>query len=128
MRPTTSTLLLATVLALALHLTSAQERRLLAVDDLFALRTVSSPQVSPDGDWVAYQVSTLDEKSDRSNTDLYMVPFDGGDPIQLTFTPGSESSPRWSPDSRYLAILSVSTVGSSSASVMTSASREASGD
>ena len=49
------------------------------VDDIFALKTVGDPQVSPDGRWVAYTVRSLDPKEDSSDTDVYMVPFAGGD-------------------------------------------------
>jgi len=75
------------------------------VNDLFRLRTVRDVQVSPDGDWVAFVVGTLDSARDRSNSDLYMVSWDGSRTVQLTFTPDGESSPRWSPDGRYLSFV-----------------------
>jgi len=74
--------------------------------DLLAVRTVSDPQISPDGAWVAYVVATSDLEEDRSASDLWMVSFDGMRTVQLTYTEEeSESSPRWSPDDRYLAFL-----------------------
>jgi dipeptidyl aminopeptidase/acylaminoacyl peptidase len=49
----------------------------------------------------------MDAESDRTSTDIFMAPIDGGDKFQLTTTTDeSESSPRWSPDGRYLAFLS----------------------
>ncbi len=77
-------------------------KRPVHVNDLFRLRTVRDAQVSPDGEWVAFVVGTLDSARDRSNSDLYMVSWDGSRTVQLTFTPDGESSPRWSPDGRYL--------------------------
>ena len=62
-------------------------------------------RISPDGKWVAYEVSGIDEKGDRSYTNIYMVPFTGGDSIQLTFS-GKDEHPRWSPDNLHLAFLS----------------------
>src|SRR5205823_4796840 len=86
--------------------TSAQTRRPLQPDDIFTLRTVSDPRISPDGAWIAYTVSTLDKKEDSSDTDIYMVATSGGTPIKLTGSKKPETSPRWSPDGRYLAFLS----------------------
>jgi dipeptidyl aminopeptidase/acylaminoacyl peptidase len=83
----------------------AQARRTLQPADIFALKNVGDPRISPDGGWVAYTVSSMDEKSDKSDTDIYMVAATGGAPIRLTSTPRPETSPRWSPDGRYLAFL-----------------------
>ncbi len=85
---------------------SDSDPRPLKADDLFALKSVGDPQVSPDGLWVAYTVRSLDAKLDSSNTDVYMVPFAGGPAVQLTASPKGESQPRFSPDGRYLAFLS----------------------
>ena len=62
-------------------------QRPLTVDDLFALKQVGNPQVSPDGRWVAYVVRTLNLKTDRSEATLWMAPLDSGTaggPIPLT--------------------------------------------
>lgn len=83
----------------------APAKRPVNVHDLFRLRTVRDVQLSPDGAWVAYVVGTLDSARDRSNSDLYMVSWDGSRTVQLTFTPDGENSPRWSPDGRYLSFV-----------------------
>ena len=81
-------------------------RRPLAATDLFRLRTVRDPQLSPDGAWVAYTVASVDSAKDKSETDIWMTSWDGTQTVRVTSTPGAETSPRWSPDGRYLAFLS----------------------
>jgi len=67
---------------------------------------VSDPQLSPDGGWVAYTVGTVDLKKDRNDTDVWMASWDGSANLRLTTSPDGETSPRWSPDGRWLAFLS----------------------
>ena len=85
-----------------------QNRRPLEIADLFELRTVGAPTISPNGAWVAYTVSGLDLDADRRDVDIYMSSLTdpSAEAVRLTSTEGSESSPRWSPDGRYLAFLS----------------------
>src|SRR5437870_9247519 len=79
--------------------------RLLTVDDLFALKQVGDPQISPDGRWVAYTVTTTDLKAEKSESRLWMAPLSGGEAIPLTALGSSASAPRWSPDGRYISFL-----------------------
>jgi len=84
----------------------AAQTRQLKVDDVFNIREVRDPQRSPDGKWVAYTVTTAVKDTDKNNTDLWMVSWDGTQQIQVTSTPDGESSPRWSPDNKYLSFIS----------------------
>ena len=81
-------------------------RRPLKLDDMTRFRNVSDPQLSPDGQWVAYVVSTIDAKDDKSTSHIWMVNIDGSNNRQITFSNESESSPRFSPDGKYLSFTS----------------------
>ncbi|HYD54930.1 MAG TPA: S9 family peptidase [Gemmatimonadaceae bacterium] len=81
-------------------------RRPIRIGDLYRLRNVADPQRSPDGRWVAYTVTTVDSAKDKSDTDVWMTSWDGRETVRLTSSPDGESSPRWSPDDRWLAFVS----------------------
>src|SRR5260370_29071833 len=92
------------VLALA-SLASAQDRRF-TIDDLLKVRRVSDPQVSPKGNLVAFTITDVDKTTNKSTTQIYLVPLGGGEARQLTNDEHSSSSPRWSPDGGKLAFIS----------------------
>lgn len=97
------------LLLVFLTITSAfgqAERRALKLDDLFRIKNVGSPQISPDGQWVAYVVSTVDVKGDKSDSNIWMVSYDGKTDKQITFSTDNETSPQWSPDGKYLSFTS----------------------
>jgi dipeptidyl aminopeptidase/acylaminoacyl peptidase len=85
---------------------SAFSQRPLQPSDVYRLKSVSDPQPSPDGQWVAYVLSTPDSAKDRSDADIWMVSWDGQTNLRLTTSPDGESQPRWSPDGRYLTFMS----------------------
>src|SRR5215471_21031059 len=79
--------------------------RRLAIDDVYRMRQVGNPQLSPEGHWVAYTVSEVDRGADKRSTALWMANWEGSQNIRLTFGKESAGSPLWSPDGRYLSYL-----------------------
>ena len=74
-------------------------------EDLWLLRMVSDPQVSPDGSRVAFVVASPDKETDKPAATIWVAPADGSSKARR-FTSGPEdSSPRWSPDGRWLAFV-----------------------
>ena len=57
--------------------TAAAAPRPITVADVDRIVSVRDPQRSPDGQWVAYSVSTVDVAKDKSDTDIWMVKWDG---------------------------------------------------
>lgn len=82
------------------------QKRAMTLEDIFALKSVSDPQLSPDGRWVAYVVTEIDLKAGETNSDVWLVSAAGGEAIRLTTSRKSDSSPRWSPDSKKIAFIS----------------------
>jgi dipeptidyl aminopeptidase/acylaminoacyl peptidase len=84
----------------------AQAKRAFSVEDALAIQNVSQARVSPDGKFVVYVVSGIDLEKDSSRSNLYQVPFGGGEAAALTSSDKTNTHPRFSPDGRFLAFLS----------------------
>src|SRR5665213_1245350 len=84
----------------------APKKRAISLDDLARIQRVSAPVLSPDGEWVAYTVSQVDAKEDKSQSHLWMVKWDGSVRLQLTYGKDGASAPRFSPDGKYISFMS----------------------
>ena len=75
----------------------------MTLDDIFKFQDVGDPEISPDGQWVAYTLSRTDTEADKRITDIWMISWDGSQDLRLTYgVDSSSSSPRWSPDGKYI--------------------------
>src|SRR5216117_4026009 len=85
--------------------TAFAEKRAITEKDLFDFVWIGDPQVSPDGSRVAFVRVTVNEKKEGYNTSIWSVPTTGGEePHQLT-KGDRDSTPRWSPDGKFLLFL-----------------------
>jgi len=96
-----------TLLSLALLLGlfvphSFAQKRNITEKDLWDFVWIGDPQVSPDGSRVAFVRVTVNEKKEGYNTSIWSVSAAGGEePHQLT-KGDHDSTPRWSPDGKFL--------------------------
>src|SRR5437868_14964037 len=78
------------------------QKRNITEKDLWDFVWIGDPQVSPDGSRVAFVRVTVNEKKEGYNTSIWSVPTAGGEePHQLT-KGDHDSTPRWSPDGKFL--------------------------
>ena len=88
--------------------TSFAQKRNVTEKDIWDFVWVGDPQVSPDGSRVAFVRVTVNDKREGYSTSIWSVPLSGSEePHQLT-KGDHDSSPRWSPDGKYLVFLRAS--------------------
>jgi dipeptidyl aminopeptidase/acylaminoacyl peptidase len=103
-----SSILVGAALAVGLAAADAAlaEPRPFNAHDLVTMARLSSPQVSPDGEWVVFVLRGTDLEADRGRTDLWRVRLDGTGLERLTTDEAADGSPRWAPDGESLFFLS----------------------
>jgi Tol biopolymer transport system component len=77
-----------------------QNQQSLSIERLYMTRSVGATTWSPDSKTIAF-VSNI---SGRNN--LWLVPSDGGWPMQLTVSDQRQTQPTWSPDGKWIAYIS----------------------
>lgn len=75
--------------------------RPLALEDYYRIRSVNSPQISPDGRWVSYAVSLPVEDTNGNTVESWVVAADGrGAPARVLHGGEDVANPRWGDDNR----------------------------
>lgn len=94
------------VTCLLLWTSDAYPERPFDIEAYLSLKDISELTVSPDGVFLAYTVTVNDLDSDKSASAVWMQPTAGGEPVRMTEPDSNAWSPQWSPDNRYLGVLS----------------------
>jgi dipeptidyl aminopeptidase/acylaminoacyl peptidase len=86
---------------------SAQAKRVVTHEDIWLLKRVGNPVISPKGDLTVFSVVEPAYDNSQQTSDLWMVPTDGSKPAQrLTASKSAESSVIFSPDGQKIAFVS----------------------
>src|SRR5260370_1492729 len=93
-------------LLLMLALTLTAQKQPFDVQGLLKIARISEPQLSPDGQTVAFTVQTIDLDQNTKPKNIYTVPTNGGTPKQITTEGTDNERPQWAPDSKPIAFIS----------------------
>jgi dipeptidyl aminopeptidase/acylaminoacyl peptidase len=99
-----SSRLLAIVLccAVAIAALAQAQKRSITEKDIFQFNWIGDPQISPDGSRVAFVKVTVDEKKTGYDTAIWSVSTRGDEQPRRMTDGKHDSSPRWSPDGKWL--------------------------
>src|ERR1035437_9487483 len=78
------------------------QKKAFAIEDLYKVRSVGAPALSPDGMHIAFTVTNSDLQKGKSLTDIYVMDSDGQNKKQITTTGKGNSNPTWKNDSKSL--------------------------
>jgi dipeptidyl aminopeptidase/acylaminoacyl peptidase len=95
----------ALILLLSLNLFPG-EKKAFTIDDLYRLKGISEPEISPDGRKVLLSVTEYNLKEGTSNNDIFLLNLADGKLLQLTYGKKSDDSPFWSSDGKKIYFIS----------------------
>ena len=88
-------------LALLVPAMVVAQGRPLAIEDYYRIKTVSAPELSPTGLWVAFTVSTRVEETNGNQSEVWIVAADGSAPARRVSDVGANATgPEWIDDSK----------------------------
>jgi len=99
--------LLALVLIVELAHTQTSAPRYMLPSDVYKMKSIRNPKISPDGQWILYIESKADSSKDKFVSKLYMISRNGKDTVALTEQTKSPGQCNWSPDGKYISFTTV---------------------
>jgi dipeptidyl aminopeptidase/acylaminoacyl peptidase len=88
------------ILILGLFGTAFADKRAFTIADLYKIKSVETPNFSPDGKRVAFSVKEDNLEKGTSNSEIYVMNVDGTNIHKMTDDPASDTDPKWSPDGK----------------------------
>jgi dipeptidyl aminopeptidase/acylaminoacyl peptidase len=82
------------------------KKRCINAEDLYKFELISAPQISPDGEQVVYAQQTVDPKTEKKYSHLWIAAADGSGARQFTFGNQVDNLPKWSLDGSQIAFIS----------------------
>ena len=95
---------LSIVVLVCVTATAAQKRNI-TEKDLFDFTWIGDSQISPDGSMVAFVKVTVNAKKDGYDTSIWSVTTSGADEPHRLTSGIRDTTPRWSPDGKFLAFV-----------------------
>ena len=85
---------------------SFPQKKAFTIADLYRIKNVSAPAISPDGSLITFTLSESDLSKGKTKTDIYVMKPDGTDIKDITSKDKNDYNPAWSADSKSIYFIS----------------------